>query len=172
MRKRSTMPTNEPTAQGGVLGPVLGAANAVSQDTRPTEKSVEPAATKAPIEPIERNELNSETEAAAKAEKADLQAVDGGRAEEGRASKPKSTPAKPATPAKERRAFYLTSEVVAEARGCVETLMATPEHRMSLNELVEKALRRELKRLAKAHNEGESFNAPGQHLPVGRTVGR
>lgn len=167
MRKRNTLPTSPPSQGAGVLGPVLGAADSV---TKPVDKNSEPAMV--PIAPIETNAPNSEAGAPVPRKSPDLQGIAGGQAK---------TPAEPSdqrhasavskSPPKERRPFYISRDVIEEARGAVEALLGT-EHRISLNLLAENALRRELKRLSKAHNGGEPFSPPMRDLPVGRQMGR
>jgi len=59
---------------------------------------------------------------------------------------------------------------VAEARAAVVALSGPPE-RLTLAALVERALRVELQRLAKAHNKGRPFPATVEALRVGRPLG-
>ena len=167
MRKRNTLPTSPPSQGSGVLGPVLGAADSV---TKPADSTPEPAMV--PIAPIETNAPNSTTEAPLPRKTPDLQGIAGGQAKAApeSADLPKAA-ATSKSPPKERRPFYISRDVIEEARGAVEALLGT-EHRISLNLLAENALKRELKRLSKAHNDGEPFSPPMRDLPVGRQMGR
>jgi hypothetical protein len=200
MRKRNTLPTSPPSQGGGVLGPVLGAADALTQSTdKPVERATEPSTPAIlPIAPNAPNAAEPAAEPAAppntpaaiepriaetpdapaaletpERRQPELQGIDGGQSDtESLTSRPPAPrPAtKPNTP-KERRPFYISRDVIEEARGAVEALLGT-EHRISLNLLAENALKRELKRLAKAYNDGEPFHPPARQLPVGRQMGR
>ena len=71
--------------------------------------------------------------------------------------------------AKSRFTAHVRAELLSEARGAVHSLSTRPE-RLTLSELVENALGRELQRLRKRHNSGRSFALRRTKLRPGRPV--
>ncbi len=71
-------------------------------------------------------------------------------------------------PKKQRFTTHLPPELVDECRNAVVALYSTSG--LSLSALVEEALRREIKRLAKRHNEGNPFPARKREIPIGRPI--
>lgn len=80
------------------------------------------------------------------------------------------TGAKPASPPKVRATFHLSKDLLEEARDTVVALSGPPV-RLTLAELAETALRREVARLKKKHNGGEAFPPRGGDLRGGRPIG-
>ena len=70
---------------------------------------------------------------------------------------------------KERFTVHLPPEIIREARDTVITLKGPPLQ-LTLSELVENSLRRELKRLKKSHNQGRDFPKYSGKLKAGRPV--
>jgi hypothetical protein len=64
----------------------------------------------------------------------------------------------------------LDSELLAECRAAVVALAGAPV-RLTLSNLVESALQRELERLKQAHNGGDDFPAFEGNLRAGRPIG-
>jgi len=73
-------------------------------------------------------------------------------------------------PRKIRATYHLPPDVVEDARNCVIHLSGPPLH-LTLSKLVEDALRREIERLAKAHNEGQGFPLGDPSVLGGRPIG-
>jgi len=71
---------------------------------------------------------------------------------------------------KVRATFHISEDVIEEARNAAMFLMGPPIH-LTLGELAENAIRREVKRLEKAHNRGKNFPRRGVDLKGGRRVG-
>ncbi len=71
---------------------------------------------------------------------------------------------------KARASFYISSRIVDEMRDCVVHLSGPPA-RLTMNGLAEAALRRELARLRKKYNGGDSFPQRGGGPRRGRPVG-
>jgi hypothetical protein len=71
---------------------------------------------------------------------------------------------------KVRATFHLPHELVEEARNAVVQLSGPPV-RLTLAALAEKALRRELGRLKRAHNRGQDFPRRRVGLRGGRPIG-
>lgn len=78
---------------------------------------------------------------------------------------------KPA-PARKRVAHTvrIDAELLDECRAAVIALAGAPL-RLTLSDLVESALQRELKRLKRQHNDGADFPAYGGKLRAGRPIG-
>lgn len=77
---------------------------------------------------------------------------------------------KPARPPKVRATFHLPKDLLEEARDAVVALSGPPV-RLTLADLAENALRREVERLKKAHNKGRGFAARSGDLKGGRPIG-
>lgn len=75
----------------------------------------------------------------------------------------------PARPRRIRATFQIETELLEEARDAVVLLSGPPE-RLTLADLVENALRRELDRLRKKHTDGEPFPKRGAPVRMGRPV--
>jgi len=73
------------------------------------------------------------------------------------------------TSAKERVTFWLPKNLAAECRAAVEQLSGPPE-RLQMGTLAESALRRELTRLAKKHDQPDGFGQREEPLKGGRPV--
>lgn len=71
--------------------------------------------------------------------------------------------------AKTRFTAHITSKLLSEARGAVHSLADLPV-RLTLSELVETAMRRELQRLRKRHNRGQPFARRRSKLRPGRPL--
>ena len=71
---------------------------------------------------------------------------------------------------KVRATFHIPGELLEEARDAVVALSGPPA-RLTLAALAEEALRRELKRLKKAYNEGHDFPPRSGDLRGGRPIG-
>lgn len=76
---------------------------------------------------------------------------------------------KPRARGKVRATFHISSELLEEARNAV-VYLAGPPTRLTLAELAENALKRELERLSKAHNSGKTFPARNGELRGGRPI--
>jgi post-segregation antitoxin (ccd killing protein) len=74
------------------------------------------------------------------------------------------------TTRKVRATFHLPHELFEEARDAVVQLSGPPV-RLTLAALAETALRRELDRLKRAHNQGEAFPRRRVGLRGGRPIG-
>ena len=79
------------------------------------------------------------------------------------------TSAKPRLGGKVRATFHISSELLEEARNAV-VYLAGPPTRLTLADLAESALKRELERLKKAHNSGKGFPARSGELRGGRPI--
>lgn len=77
--------------------------------------------------------------------------------------------AKPRASVKVRATFHISSDVLEEARNAV-VYLAGPPTRLTLADLAENALKRELERLRKAHNSGKEFPARKGELRGGRPI--
>lgn len=77
--------------------------------------------------------------------------------------------AKPRAGAKVRATFHVSAELLEEARNAV-VYLAGPPTRLTLADLAEAALKRELERLKKAHNSGKEFPARNGELKGGRPI--
>ena len=66
--------------------------------------------------------------------------------------------------------FRINADVLDQCRAAVVALAGAPV-RLTLSDLVESALERELERLKRKHNGGEDFPAYGGTLRAGRPVG-
>jgi hypothetical protein len=75
-----------------------------------------------------------------------------------------------ARPPKERATFHITSELFDLVKDAVVALSGPPA-RLTLAEFAETALRRELERLQRAHNEGKPFPKREGPLKGGRPIG-
>ena len=71
---------------------------------------------------------------------------------------------------KERFTVHLDVELVDRVRNAVYWLSGPPE-RLTISELVDKALRVQLKKLERKHNKGEPFKRRGSELTGGRPIG-
>jgi hypothetical protein len=71
---------------------------------------------------------------------------------------------------KVRATFHIPTDLFEEARDAVVALSGPPA-RLTLAELAETALRREIERLKKAHNEGNPFPRREADLRGGRPIG-
>jgi len=76
----------------------------------------------------------------------------------------------PRKPRKVRATFHLPEDLLGEARDAVTALMGPPLH-LTLAELAENALRREVARLKKARNRGKNFPRRRADLKGGRRIG-
>lgn len=81
---------------------------------------------------------------------------------------PKRAPA--AKPKKVRATFHLPAALFEKARDAVVSLSGPPE-RLTMARLAEDALRHELERLKRKHNEGEDFPTREGPVRTGRPVG-
>lgn len=72
-------------------------------------------------------------------------------------------------PQKVRATFHLPADLFEEARDAVVYLSGPPT-RLTLAALAENAIRRELNRLKKQHNDGESFPRRQEALRGGRPI--
>lgn len=70
---------------------------------------------------------------------------------------------------KVRATFHVSSEILEEARNAV-VYLAGPPTRLTLADLAENALKRELERLKKAHNSGKEFPVRNGELRGGRPI--
>lgn len=87
-----------------------------------------------------------------------------------KAPKAKKEAEPPASPSRLVKATYnVPAALVEETRNAVLSLSGPPV-RLTLSALVEAALRKELERLRKAHNEGEPFSGSGKALKGGRPL--
>lgn len=77
--------------------------------------------------------------------------------------------AKPRPGAKVRATFHVSAELLEEARNAV-VYLAGPPTRLTLADLAENALKKELERLKKAHNSGKEFPARNGELKGGRPI--
>ena len=93
-----------------------------------------------------------------------------GRRRQAPAGTTPKTEAKPASSPKVRATFHLPKDLLEEARDTVVALSGPPS-RLTLAELAETALRREVTRLKKKHNRGEAFPPRGGDLRGGRPIG-
>lgn len=71
--------------------------------------------------------------------------------------------------AKVRATFHISAELLEEARNAV-VYLAGPPTRLTLADLAESALKREIERLKKAHNTGKEFPARNGELKGGRPI--
>jgi hypothetical protein len=76
---------------------------------------------------------------------------------------------RPRSMGKVRATFHVSGEVLEEARNAV-VYLAGPPTRLTLADLAENALKRELERLKKAHNSGKAFPARTGELRGGRPI--
>ncbi len=81
-----------------------------------------------------------------------------------------SSPARP-RPAKGRVTAGVDADVLERARNAVWQLAGPPAH-LTMAELVEQAIRREVERLEAEHNDGAPFPARSAQLRPGRPLGR
>ena len=72
---------------------------------------------------------------------------------------------------KVRSSFYLPVELVESARDCVVQLAGPPEQ-LTLSALVESALRKEIARLQRKHNEDKTFPRRNSEPRSGRPVSK
>lgn len=79
-------------------------------------------------------------------------------------------PSDGARPKKERATFHITSELFDQVKDAVVALSGPPM-RLTLAELAETALRRELERLQKEHNDSKPFSKRASPLRGGRPIG-
>jgi len=86
-----------------------------------------------------------------------------------RGTTPRPEPSKK-EPKKARATFHLPKELMEECRAAVVHL-AGPPVRLTLAAMAEDALRKELERLKKKHNEGEPFPSSDVKLRGGRPIG-
>jgi len=70
---------------------------------------------------------------------------------------------------KVRATFHISESLLQEARNAV-VYLAGPPTRLTLADLAENALKRELERLKKAHNSGKEFPARNGELRGGRPI--
>ena len=70
---------------------------------------------------------------------------------------------------KVRATFHISERLLQEARNAV-VYLAGPPTRLTLADLAEHALRREIERLKKAHNAGKDFPARSGELRGGRPI--
>jgi hypothetical protein len=70
---------------------------------------------------------------------------------------------------KVRATFHIAADVLEEARNAV-VYLAGPPTRLTLADLAENALKRELERLKKTHNSGRDFPARNGELRGGRPI--
>lgn len=77
--------------------------------------------------------------------------------------------ARPRAGAKVRATFHVSAELLEEARNAV-VYLAGPPMRLTLADLAETALKKELERLRKAHNSGKEFPARNGELKGGRPI--
>lgn len=76
---------------------------------------------------------------------------------------------RPRSAAKVRATFHVSAELLEEARNAV-VYLAGPPTRLTLAELAETALRKEIERLRKAHNSGKAFPVRDGELKGGRPI--
>jgi hypothetical protein len=76
---------------------------------------------------------------------------------------------RPGEGAKVRATFYLSAEVLNEARNAAVHLAGYPA-RLTLTRLAEDALRQELARLKERYNAGQDFPERGEDLRGGRPI--
>ncbi len=81
-----------------------------------------------------------------------------------------TSPARP-RPAKGRVTVSVDAGVLDRARNAVWQLAGPPEH-LTMATLVEQAIRREVERLERKHNDGAPFPERSAQLRVGRPLGR
>lgn len=94
------------------------------------------------------------------------------QAPHGKAAKATPAPresARTTRPAKVRATFHLPEDLFEEARDAVVHLSGPPL-RLTLAELAETALRREIERLRKAHTGGRAFPKRSTELKGGRPI--
>lgn len=77
--------------------------------------------------------------------------------------------ARPRGGTKVRATFHVSAELLEEARNAV-VYLAGPPTRLTLADLAETALKKELERLRKVHNSGEKFPARNGELKGGRPI--
>lgn len=77
--------------------------------------------------------------------------------------------AKSAGGGKVRATFHISEDLLQQARNAV-VYLAGPPTRLTLADLAESALKRELERLKKAHNSGKEFPARSGELRGGRPI--
>lgn len=82
---------------------------------------------------------------------------------------PAKASAKAGGGSKVRATFHVSSNLLEEARNAV-VYLAGPPTRLTLADLAESALKRELERLKKAHNSGKDFPARNGELKGGRPI--
>ncbi len=70
---------------------------------------------------------------------------------------------------KVRATFHLSTELLNELRDIVVALSGPPD-RLTLSDLAESALRREIDRLKRLHTRGKSFAKRSQELRGGRPI--
>lgn len=70
---------------------------------------------------------------------------------------------------KVRATFHVSADLLDEARNAV-VYLAGPPTRLTLADLAENALKRELERLKKAHNAGKEFPTRSGELRGGRPI--
>lgn len=87
----------------------------------------------------------------------------------GRRAQPEAKPALPAKPRKVRATFHLPEDLMDEARNAVVALSGPPV-RLTLADLAENAVRRELERLREEHNRGKAFPRREGELRGGRPI--
>lgn len=75
----------------------------------------------------------------------------------------------PKGPRRARATFHLDEDLVAECRDATIHLSGPPV-RLTLSRLVEDALRAEVDRLKRKHNENKPFPVYGEKLPGGRPL--
>ena len=75
----------------------------------------------------------------------------------------------PCSPPKVRATFYVSPDVLEEARNTTVYLAGYPV-RLTLTQLVENALRAELKRLRDQHHAGQQFPQRAGELKGGRPI--
>ncbi|MBI2421749.1 MAG: hypothetical protein HYV27_02885 [Candidatus Hydrogenedentes bacterium] len=87
------------------------------------------------------------------------------------AESPRAAKANPKTGGggKVRATFHVSADILEEARNAV-VYLAGPPTRLTLADLAENALKRELERLKKAHNSGKEFPARNGDLRGGRPI--
>lgn len=70
---------------------------------------------------------------------------------------------------KVRATFHISAELLDELRDAAVSLSGPPD-RMTLSDLAEGALRREVERLKRVHRGGKTFARRGQELRGGRPI--
>ncbi len=68
-----------------------------------------------------------------------------------------------------RATFHISTELLEELRDVVVALSGPPD-RLTLSDLAESALRREVQRLTRLHRSGKPFPKRGQGLRGGRPI--